>query len=187
MMEYSPKNAKKVYDEAMREYEAYRSRDLRLDMSRGKPNSLQLDVSNGFFDVFFGRAVDVDDSVDDLFGDAQYTIGVQLATTGDLYTTWDIEDEGLGTIDRYNKYSDVIMALVNGKIDCVVMDNEPAKVYVSKNPGLKILETEYVVEDYAIALNKNNSGLYEAVNKALEELIADGTINTILAKYITAD
>ena len=126
-------------------------------------------------------------SVDDLFGDAQYTIGVQLATTGDLYTTWDIEDEGLGTIDRYNKYSDVIMALVNGKIDCVVMDNEPAKVYVSKNPGLKILETEYVVEDYAIALNKNNSGLYDAVNKALEELIADGTINTILAKYITAD
>ena len=125
--------------------------------------------------------------VDDLFGDAHYTIGVQLATTGDLYTTWDIEDEGLGTIDRYNKYSDVIMALVNGKIDCVVMDNEPAKVYVSKNPGLKILETEYIVEDYAIALNKNNSALYEQVNKALEELISDGTINTILAKYITAD
>ena len=126
-------------------------------------------------------------SVDDLFGDAQYTIGVQLATTGDLYTTWDIEDEGLGTIDRYNKYSDVIMALVNGKIDCVVMDNEPAKVYVAKNPGLKILETEYVTEDYAIALNKNNSALYEQVNKALEELISDGTINNILAKYITAD
>jgi polar amino acid transport system substrate-binding protein len=126
-------------------------------------------------------------SVDDLFGDGNYTIGVQLATTGDLYTTWDIEDEGLGTIDRYNKYSDVIMALVDGKIDCVVMDNEPAKVYVSKNPGLKILETEYVVEDYAIALNKNNDKLYEKINKALGELIADGTIDGILAKYINAD
>lgn len=124
---------------------------------------------------------------DDLFADQNYTIGVQLGTTGDLYTTWDIEDEGLGTVDRYNKYSDVIMALVDDKIDCVVMDNEPAKVYVSRNPGLKILETEYVIEDYAIALNKNNSKLYEKVEKALSELIADGTIDRIVSSYISAD
>ena len=127
-------------------------------------------------------------SVDDLFVEGNnYTVGVQLSTTGDLYTTWDIEDEGLGTIDRYNKGADAVMALVAGKVDCVVIDNEPAKVFVAQNEGLTLLETEYVIEDYAIAVSKDNTELYEQVEKALTELIADGTVQSILDKYIAAE
>ena len=124
-------------------------------------------------------------SVDDLFADgANHTIGVQLATTGDLYSTWDIEDEGLGTVDRYNKGADAVMALKSGKVDCVIIDNEPAKAFVAENPGLKILDTEYAVEDYAIAISKSNSDLLAAVDKALKELIEDGTVAGIINKYI---
>ena len=124
-------------------------------------------------------------SVDDLFAEgAKHTIGVQRGTTGDIYTTGDIEDEGLGTIDRYSKGADAIMALKTGKIDCVVIDNEPAKVFVAENPGLKILDTEYVLEDYAASVSKDNEALLTAVNKALDELIADGTIKAIIEKYI---
>ena len=75
-------------------------------------------------------------SADDLFAEgANHTIGVQLATTGDLYTTEDIEAAGLGTVDRYNKGADAVMALKNGKVDCVVIDNEPAKAFVEANEG----------------------------------------------------
>ena len=124
-------------------------------------------------------------SVDDLFAEgANHTIGVQLATTGDLYSTWDIEDEGLGTGDRYNKGADAVMALKSGKVDCVIIDNEPAKAFVAENEGLKILDTEYAIEDYAIAINKDNAELLEQVDKALQELIADGTVQSIIDKYI---
>ncbi len=127
-------------------------------------------------------------SVDDLFAEgANTTIGVQLATTGDLYSTWDIEDAGLGTVDRYNKGADAVMALKSGKVDCVIIDNEPAKAFVAENEGLKILDTEYAVEDYAIAMNKGNTELYEQVNAALKELIADGTVQKILDKHISAN
>jgi len=126
-------------------------------------------------------------SVDDLFAEgANHKIGVQNATTGDLYTTWDIEDEGLGTIERYNKGADAIQALNTGKIDCVVIDNEPAKAFVAANDGLKILDTEYVTEDYAMCFAKD-SELTEVVNAALEELIEDGTVQAIIDKYITAE
>ena len=127
-------------------------------------------------------------SADDLFAEgANHTIGVQLATTGDLYTTEDIEAAGLGTVDRYNKGADAVMALKNGKVDCVVIDNEPAKAFVEANEGLKILETEYVTEDYAIAVSKDNEALHTAVDTALQELIADGTVQSIIDKYITAE
>ena len=125
-------------------------------------------------------------SVDDLFAEgANTTVGVQLATTGDLYSTWDIEDEGLGTVDRYAKGADAVMALKNGKVDCVIIDNEPAKKFVAENEGLKILDTEYAVEDYAIATNLENTALLTAVDAALNELIADGTVAEIVAKYIS--
>ncbi len=127
-------------------------------------------------------------SVDDLFAEgANHKVGVQLATTGDLYCTGDIEDKGLGTIERFNKGADAIMALTSGKVDCVVIDNEPAKVFVEKNAGLKILDTEYIVEDYAIAVAKDNSDLHEKINSALEELIADGSVQKIIDKYIPAE
>ena len=127
-------------------------------------------------------------SVDDLFADGASTvIGVQRNTTGDLYSTWDLEDAGLATIDRYSKGADAVQALLTGKVDCVVIDNEPAKAFVEANEGLVILDTAYAVEDYAAAMNKDNAELYEAVNKALEELIADGTVASIVEKYIPAN
>ena len=126
-------------------------------------------------------------SVDDLFAEgASHVIGVQRNTTGDLYTTWDLEEAGLATIDRYSKGADAVQALKTGKVDCVVIDNEPAKAFVDAVEGLKILETEYVLEDYAAAMSYDNEALYTAVNAALEELIADGTVKTIVEKYIPA-
>lgn len=124
-------------------------------------------------------------SVDDLTSPGGYTIGVQTTTTGDLYATWDIEDEGLGTVQRYNKGADAVAALVAGKINCVIIDNEPAKAFVAANEGLKILDTEYAVEDYAICIDKENTALLEKINKALDELIADGTVQAIIDKYIS--
>jgi len=127
-------------------------------------------------------------SVDDLFADgASHVIGVQRNTTGDLYSTWDLEDAGLATVERYSKGADAVQALITGKVDCVIIDNEPAKAFVEANEGLLILDTEYAIEDYAAAMNKDNTELYEAVNKALEELIADGTVKAIIEKYIPAN
>ena len=126
-------------------------------------------------------------SVDDLFAEgASHKIGVQQGTTGDLYCTWDIADAGLGTVEPYKTGTDAVLALTSGKVDCVVIDNEPAKNFVAANEGLKILETEYVVEDYAIALAKD-SELTETINAALEELISDGTVQSIIDKYIVAE
>ena len=127
-------------------------------------------------------------SVDDLFAEgASHVIGVQRNTTGDLYTTWDLEEAGLATIDRYSKGAEAVQALKTGKVDCVVIDNEPAKAFVSEVEGLKILDTEYVEEQYAAAMSKDNEALYEAVNGALKELIADGTVQSIIDKYISAN
>ena len=127
-------------------------------------------------------------SVDDLFAEgANRVIGVQRNTTGDLYSTWDLEDAGLATVDRYSKGADAVQALLTGKVDCVVIDNEPAKAFVEANEGLVILDTAYAVEDYAAAMSKDNEALFEAVNKALDELIADGTVASIIAKYIPAN
>ena len=127
-------------------------------------------------------------TVDDLFAEgASHVIGVQRNTTGDLYSTWDLEDAGLATIDRYSKGAEAVQALLTGKVDCVVIDNEPAKAFVAANEGLKILDTEYVLEEYAAAMSKDNQALYEAVNAALEELIADGTVQAIIDKYIPAE
>ena len=126
-------------------------------------------------------------TVDDLFAEgASHVIGVQRNTTGDLYSTWDLEEAGLATVDRYSKGSDAVQALKTGKVDCVIIDNEPAKAFVDAVEGLKILDTEYALEDYAAAMSKDNTALYEAVNAALEELIADGTVKAIVEKYIPA-
>ncbi|MBQ8537601.1 MAG: transporter substrate-binding domain-containing protein [Clostridia bacterium] len=118
---------------------------------------------------------------------ANHTVGVQLSTTGDMFATWNIEDEGLGTVDRYAKGADAVMALKNGKVDCVIIDNEPAKVFVSENEGLKILETAYVTEEYAIAIAKENVDLYNKVENALQEMLKDGTVQAILDKWIKAE
>ena len=126
-------------------------------------------------------------SIDD-FVEANGTVkvGVQMATTGDLYTTWDYEDEGKGTVDRYANGAAAVQALLAGKVDCVVIDNEPAKNFVAQNEGLKILDTAYAVEDYAMAFAKD-SPIYEDFNAALAELIADGTVQGIIDQFIPAE
>ena len=123
--------------------------------------------------------------MDDLFAEgANHAIGVQTATTGDIYTTGDIEEAGLGTVERYTNGADAVQALLTGKVDCVIIDNEPAKAFVAANEGLIILDTEYVTEDYAIAVAKDNDELLAKINEALEALTADGTIPAIIEKYI---
>ena len=126
-------------------------------------------------------------SVDDLFAEgASHVVGVQTGTTGDIYTTGDIEGAGLGTIERFSRGADAVLALTEGKVDCVVIDNEPAKEFVAANEGLVILDTEYATEEYAICFAKD-SELTEQVNVALQELIADGTVQSIIDKYISAE
>lgn len=120
-------------------------------------------------------------TIDDIAGKK---IGVQTSTTGDIYATDDFGEEN---IERYSKGTDAVASLSAGKIDCVIIDNEPAKAFVAANPGLKILETEYAVEDYAICFSKDNSELGNKVNNALKELIADGTVQKIIDKYISAE
>ena len=119
-------------------------------------------------------------SLDDVAGKK---IGVQTNTTGDIYAT---DDYGEENVVRYDNGAVAVQALLNGKVDCVVIDNEPAKSYVAANEGLKILETEYMVEDYAICFAKDNTELKDKVNTALNELIDDGSVKKIIDKYIKA-
>ena len=125
-------------------------------------------------------------SPDDLAGKK---IGTQRGTTGYIYCSDTPENGGYGEdhVTAYETGAVAVQALVNGQVDAVVIDNEPAKAYVAANPSLKILDTEFAVEDYAIALQKGNTGLLEAVNAAMDELKADGTFQTIVDKYITAE
>ena len=124
-------------------------------------------------------------SVDDLFADGANTVvGTQGGTTGFIYATSDIEDAGLGTVKSFGKTTDAVEALKNGQVDCVILDNEPAKALVAANEGLHILDTEYAVEDYAIAIAKENTDLLDKINTALAELKDDGTLQSIVDKYI---
>lgn len=127
-------------------------------------------------------------SVDDLLnGENAYKIGVQIGTTGDLFITDDVEQKGLAhSVERYNKAPDAIVALNSGKVDCVIIDDQVAVNFVNSNEGLSILDTAYALEEYAVCFAKG-SELLEPFNAALEELIADGTVQTILDKYISAE
>ena len=122
-------------------------------------------------------------SVEDLEGKL---IGVQQGTTGDLYCSDTPENGGFGeeNVQKFTSGPVAVEALKNGQIDCVVIDNEPAKSYVSQNEGLKILDTEYITEEYAIGISKDNPELLEQINAALQELKDDGTIQSIIDKYI---
>ena len=116
-------------------------------------------------------------------------IGCQKATTGYIYCSDTVENGGYGEdhVTAYDTGATAVMALVNGQVDAVVIDSAPAEEFVKANPGLKILDTEFAVEDYAIGVAKGNTALVEAVNGALAELTVDGTVQAILDKYITAD
>ncbi len=124
-------------------------------------------------------------------------VGVQQDTTGDIYCSDDIANWGFNNVEedgtiktdrvvRYKTGAEAVAALKTGKVDCVIIDNEPAKSFVKANEGIHILEgdNEYVIEDYAICVAKDNKELLEQINKALKELEEDGTIAKIIAKYI---
>ena len=120
-------------------------------------------------------------SADDLTGKA---IGTQRGTTGYIYCT---DDFGEDNVIAYDDGLTAVQALNNGQVDAVVIDNAPAKEFVAANPGLKILDTAYAQEDYAIGVAKGNTELLNAINGALEELQADGTLQSIVDKYIKAE
>ncbi len=111
-------------------------------------------------------------------------IGTQKTTTGSIYCT---DDYGVEHVTEFDTGALAVMALVNGQVDAVVIDNEPAKSFVAANEGLVILDTEYAVEDYAIGFAKGNTALKDAVNAAMAELQADGTFQAIVDSYITAE
>lgn len=125
-------------------------------------------------------------TIDDLEGKM---IGVQESTTGHIYCADTPENGGYGEdhVTAYNSGANAVEALKTGKVDCVVIDNEPAKAFVAANEGLKILDTEFAVEDYAVAISKDNEELLEKVNGALKELKEDGTLQSIIDKYIKAE
>ncbi len=121
-------------------------------------------------------------SVDDLAG-GNYKIGVQMGTTGDIYVSDEFGDSAV----QFYSGIEAVEALKNGKVDCVIIDNEPAKSFVANNEGLKILETKYAEESYAICISKNNVELLGKVSAALQDLMADGTVDEIVSKYIPAE
>ena len=120
-------------------------------------------------------------TLDDIKGK---TVGVQQGTTGDIYAT---DDFGDASVKRLENGAVAVQALKSDKVDCVIIDNEPAKAYVKANTGLKLLETPYANEDYAICFSKENKALQQAVNDALVELTADGSLKKIVDKYIQAN
>lgn len=111
-------------------------------------------------------------------------IGTQRATTGWIFATGDFGDDN---VTAYDDGATAVQALLGGQVDCVIIDNAPAQEYVKANPGLKILETEYVNEVYCIAVDEGNTALKDALNTALGELRADGTLDAIIDKYISAE
>ena len=120
-------------------------------------------------------------TIDDLQGKL---IGCQESTTGYIYCS---DDYGEDMVTAFPNGANAVQALLSGKVDAVVIDSQPAQEFVAQNEGLKILDTEYVTEDYAIGISKDNTALRDAVNNALKELIDDGTVQSILDKYITAE
>lgn len=114
---------------------------------------------------------------------ANLTVGVQIGTTGDIYA----EDIEGATIERYSKYFEAINALAQGKIDAVIVDREPGKVFVSENPDLVMIDEEFTVEEYAIGVSKENTELLDNINASLKKLKESGKIDEIIGKYIKAE
>ena len=151
-------------------------------MTVTEDRATQVDFSDSYYTGVQVIIVTDDSDItepDDLKGKK---IGVQQGTTGDIYSTDDFGDD---IVERFNKGMEAVQALKQGKIDAVIIDNQPAKTFVEENEGLKILETSYVEEDYALAIKKGNDDLVKKVNDAIKELKEDGTFDKIVAKYIT--
>lgn len=120
-------------------------------------------------------------SIDDLEGKK---IGTQFGTTGDSYAQ---EDYGIENVQSFDKGADAVIALLAGNIDCVIIDKEPAKSFIKSDDSLQLLDTDYAVEDYAIAVPKDNEALLAEINQAIASLKEDGTIKKIIDTYIKAE
>ena len=112
----------------------------------------------------------------------EQSIGTQRGTTGYLAC---VDDFGEDHVIGYDSALTAVQALLNGQVDCVVMDDSVAKAYVAANAGLAIVDSEYMTEDYALGVAKDNAALTEAVNNVLNEMMADGTVQSIIDQYIT--
>ncbi len=159
-------------------------RDLVVDFTDKYATGIQVIIVNEGDDTIAGtndelQLVDADGNV---LEDIQ--IGVQRGTTGEEYCQ---SAHGTEHVTSLDNGSLAVQALINGQVDCVVIDNGPAQEYVAANPGLTILKAKYVEEDYCAAVDEGNTALLDAINNALNELIADGTVQRIIDKYITAD
>lgn len=113
-----------------------------------------------------------------------YLIGVQSGTTGHIYAE---DDYGADHVAAYDKYGLAVMALRNGQVDCILMDDMVAQAYAKRVPGLVVLPTDYEQEDFAFGLAKGHEDLLAAINAALNELIENGTVEEIIVKYQTAE
>ena len=150
-------------------------RDEVMDFSTSYATGIQVVIVKDGSDI---------ESVDDLEGKK---IGTQMGTTGYIYASDTPENGGYGEefVQGYEHGGLAVQALVNGQIDAVIIDDGPAKEYVKANPGTHILDGAWVTEDYCLAVDEGNATLLNALNTALEEMISDGTIKTIVDKYIT--
>ena len=128
-------------------------------------------------------------AISDLKGDGSMKFGVQQDTTGDILASDTVENGGYGeeNVTRYKAATDTVQALKTGKVDAVIIDEAPARSFVKTTEGLKILDGTWLEENYAIAIAKDNTELLNKVNTALKELIADGTVKSIIDKYIPAE
>ncbi|MBO5463425.1 MAG: transporter substrate-binding domain-containing protein [Clostridia bacterium] len=153
---------------------------LTVDEKRLEKVNFSTSYATGIQAIIVKEGSDIK-TVDDLAGKK---IGVQTSTTGDIYAT---DDYGEEAITRYDNGAVAVQALIADKVDCVIIDNEPAKSYVKANEGLKVLDTEYTVEDYAICFAKEDTELKDKVDGALKELIADGSVKEVIEKYIPAE
>lgn len=159
-------------------------RDLVLDFTDSYATGYQVIIVNEDDDRIAGTNDDLQlvDKDGNVLEDIQ--IGVQRGTTGETYCQ---DAHGADHVTSLDNGSVAVQALINGQVDCVVIDKGPAEEYVKVNPGLKILEAEYIIENYCAAVDEGNTELLNAINTALNELIADGTVQKIMDKYISAE
>lgn len=110
-------------------------------------------------------------------------IGVQQGTTGDTYVK-----KYIGEPERYDNGALAVAALRAGKVDAVVLDSEPSKVHVSEYPNeIMLLPVALTQEEYAFALNKNNTKLLKGFNDELIKMRASGRLQQILDKYLNKE
>ena len=159
-------------------------RDLVMDFTDPYATGVQVIIVRGGDTTIAGTNDDLQlvDADGNVLEDIQ--IGVQRGTTGEMYCQ---DAHGVDHVTSLDNGSVAVQALLNGQVDCVVIDNGPAQEYVAAASGLEILDGAYVVEDYCAAVDEGNEVLLQAVNTALNELIADGTVQAIMDKYITAE